>query len=434
MPVEISGIFEGTPHTVPLRQIVEKRSFFRLVAVNFQAKYPEAHIVQSTADDLEGSKFLGNEEHGFAFGKDRRNEVSDGLRLPGTRRSFDDKILPAERVDQCAMLRAVRIPDQMWDVFLDVVRIDRVLLGQRDIRTFRAFEQFAYKRVLGNALARGPGLRVKIPIHQKLAKAEERECNLSAYGPALLELQNLGEFFEVSFRGIVIFDERYLKAEIPAQFFQKGQIGLYVLTRVFKHRFNGAPLPAGALNGHRDDDQGSKMRLFGVVGFVPLQESEHEVEHVRAGFLDSRPGCGRDLAAYRVELLLVVQDWQGLDVAILGLVEVKGGIPSKFLRVVLGGRTVRPAHGFRFRHRQKGKLVIVTEACEHGINPNLDNSQGRRVGMSEIEEFVTVGEVEQPGADSVKADLGTARQEIRTDVRGWLFDCFSARTVWHGCS
>src|ERR1035438_490811 len=121
MPVEISGIFEGTPHTVPLRQIVEKRSFFRLVAVNFQAKYPEAHIVQSTADDLEGSKFLGNEEHGFAFGKDRRNEVSDGLRLPGTRRSFDDKILPAERVDQCAMLRAVRIPDQMWDVFLDVV-------------------------------------------------------------------------------------------------------------------------------------------------------------------------------------------------------------------------------------------------------------------------------------------------------------------------
>jgi hypothetical protein len=54
--------------------------------------------------------------------------------------------------------------------------------------------------------------------------------------------------------------------------------------------------------------------------------------------------------------------------------------------------------------------------------------------MSEIEEFVTVGEVEQPRADSVKADLGAARQEIRTDVRGWLFDCFSARTVWHGCS
>ena len=83
MPVEIPGIFEGPPHIVPLRKIVEKCSFLRLMAVNFQAKHTEARIVQPSADDLKGGQFLGNEEHGFALGKSRSNEVCDGLRLAG---------------------------------------------------------------------------------------------------------------------------------------------------------------------------------------------------------------------------------------------------------------------------------------------------------------------------------------------------------------
>src|ERR1039457_3295392 len=254
MPVEISGIFEGPSHTVPLRKIVEKCSFLRLVAVNFQAKHSEARIVQSTADDLKGGEFLGNEEHGLAIGKGGCNEVRDGLRLPGAWWSFDDQILSSKRVNQCTMLRAVGIPDQMWNLLFDLGRIDRILLGQRDIGALRAFKQFAYKRVLGYALARGPGLRVKIPIHQKLAKAEEPESNLSPYGPALLELQNLGELFEVGFGGIVIIEQRYLKPEIPAHLLNKGQIGFYVFAGVFEHGLDGPPLPSRALNGHRDDD------------------------------------------------------------------------------------------------------------------------------------------------------------------------------------
>jgi hypothetical protein len=54
--------------------------------------------------------------------------------------------------------------------------------------------------------------------------------------------------------------------------------------------------------------------------------------------------------------------------------------------------------------------------------------------VSEIKESVPVSEIEQPGADSVKADLGASAQEIRADARGWLLDCLFARTVWHGCS
>jgi hypothetical protein len=49
------------------------------------------------------------------------------------------------------------------------------------------------------------------------------------------------------------------------------------------------------------------MRLFRVVGFVPLQKPEDEVQHVRAGFLNGRLRKARDLAAQRIELFMVMQ-------------------------------------------------------------------------------------------------------------------------------
>jgi hypothetical protein len=76
----------------------------------------------------------------------------------------------------------------MRDVFLEVELIDRVFLGQRDIGALRTFEQFTYQRVFGDTLARRPGLRVKIPIHQELSEAEVRERNLPPYRPGFLDL------------------------------------------------------------------------------------------------------------------------------------------------------------------------------------------------------------------------------------------------------
>jgi hypothetical protein len=43
------------------------------------------------------------------------------------------------------------------------------------------------------------------------------------------------------------------------------------------------------------------MGLFRVVRLVPLQEAEHEIQHVGAGFLDGGLGGACDLAADRVE-------------------------------------------------------------------------------------------------------------------------------------
>lgn len=81
------------------------------------------------------------------------------------------------------------------------------------------------------------------------------------------------------------------------------------------------------------------MRLLGVIGFVPLQKPEHEVQHVRTGFLDGGLGGGRDLAAYRVELLLIVQDWQGFGVVVVsGLVEIERCVPAEIIRMVFRDR------------------------------------------------------------------------------------------------
>jgi hypothetical protein len=52
----------------------------------------------------------------------------------------------------------------------------------------------------------------------------------------------------------------------------------------------------------------SEVRLFGVVGFVPLKESKDEIQHVHAGLFNGRPGCASNLAAYRIELFLVAED------------------------------------------------------------------------------------------------------------------------------
>jgi len=95
------------------------------------------------------------------------------------------------------------------------------------------------------------------------------------------------------------------------------------------------------------------MRLLGVIGFVPLQEPEHEVEHIRAGFLDGSLGGGRDLAAYCVELLLIVQNWQGFAVVVVsGLVEIEGCVPAEIIRIFFRGRAFTTID-VRCRDRQK---------------------------------------------------------------------------------
>ena len=62
-----------------------------------------------------------------------------------------------------------------------------ITLGLTVIGSGCSVKHMAVNKV-GDALAGGPGLRVKIPIHQELSEAEERQRNLPPYGPGFLDL------------------------------------------------------------------------------------------------------------------------------------------------------------------------------------------------------------------------------------------------------
>jgi len=95
------------------------------------------------------------------------------------------------------------------------------------------------------------------------------------------------------------------------------------------------------------------MRLFGVVGLMPLEKTENEIQHVGAGFLDCRL-CGTgDLPAYGVKLLVVVEDRQELLVLILGTVQIERGVPVKFSGVVGRRRQLFAGLDVRFGYWQK---------------------------------------------------------------------------------
>jgi len=58
-------------------------------------------------------------------------------------------------------------------------------------------------------------------------------------------------------------------------------------------------------------------------------------------------------ASYCVELLLIVQDWQGSGVVVVsGVIEIEGCVPAKFIRIIFRDRCFT-ALEIRLRDRHK---------------------------------------------------------------------------------
>ena len=58
-------------------------------AVHVHDKAAEPHLLQPFRDGFDGGSLLSDEEHTFASGDERRDEVSDGLGLASTRRALN---------------------------------------------------------------------------------------------------------------------------------------------------------------------------------------------------------------------------------------------------------------------------------------------------------------------------------------------------------
>ena len=64
----------------------------------------------------------------------------------------------------------------------------------------------------------------------------------------------------------------------------------------------------------------------------------------------------------------------------------------------------------------KGKSIGVPQLTENGVDGDIDNTQGRCRGMSEVQKLVAVSEVKKTRADSVQADFRASRQKISADA------------------
>ena len=90
-----------------------------LVRVQLEAVRPETHCLETVLDDPQSRHFLGNEEHPFSSCEAEGDEVGDGLRFSGTRRSFEDEALALAGADDRRELGRVRVDhgeDIVWRV------------------------------------------------------------------------------------------------------------------------------------------------------------------------------------------------------------------------------------------------------------------------------------------------------------------------------
>src|SRR4051794_40249051 len=60
--------------------------------VEIQDDVPEADAIESIQDGVDRRTLLCNEQHPLATGSERRDQVGDGLALPGAWRAVNDKI------------------------------------------------------------------------------------------------------------------------------------------------------------------------------------------------------------------------------------------------------------------------------------------------------------------------------------------------------
>jgi hypothetical protein len=101
----------GSPQAQGLAEVIQKRTFVRLVAVQLKAHGPKAKIAQPSMDNLKCCHFFRHKQDLLASVGGARNKVSDGLRFPRSGRPLDQEVAPATDFLDGSDLRRVGIED-----------------------------------------------------------------------------------------------------------------------------------------------------------------------------------------------------------------------------------------------------------------------------------------------------------------------------------
>ncbi len=258
----------------------------RTLVVQVEREGAEPDGIQSILHDLQRRALLRDEEHALAGSQRARQQVRDGLRFTGARRTFEHERATLDGFDHGLELRRVRGDGNLRrerikvDVDRRRYRIDVRLIGRLD--------------EVGDERVRRELSPVVVEI---FPQPELRELQDAEVNGVLDDERSLGVHHrlahriecsaKVDSRGVRrrIRESRHLDAEAHLQLLEEAVVRRG-RTRLIEDETEGLPT-RHTLQGHRHKNQ---RRLQLPVVELPTQGAEREVQVVRAGLFGDRLG------------------------------------------------------------------------------------------------------------------------------------------------
>ena len=296
------------------------------------------------------------------------------------------------------------------------------------VRETVAAEELPDHRVVGRPVRFRPDGRVEVLVDEQFGEGEEVEVDLVALDrPPVLLRDRLLDPVEVAFHIEVVLGRHFGQAdgEVLLQLGFERQVRLDLVLRPGELEVLA---DVGPGEPHGDQDQRGAPLGGAVVGLVPAEDPEREVEDVDALFLDREAGLAEGFAEAEVER---GEGQRGLELVVGvtggGLVGVGDGFGEEgeeFGGDVLEG--VGGVVGVRFLFLRGGEEVhdafVVDEEAEEFTGEFVDDLDAAPLGGAEVEKGVSEGEVEDVAAGALEFVLdvvrwGHARSEVGEAVR-----------------
>ena len=292
----------GTSQRERTLEFVQHHPLVGLVAVQLETGVAKVDGVEAPLYDFERGHLLRDEEDLLVARERLGQQVGDRLRLPGSGRSLDDQVAAVHGVDHGEGLGAVRV-DYLVEALLAEPVVD-MLFGADDGRIRGeaiAPVELSDQRMISRLVLFRPVLRVEILVYQQLAEREEVQVDFVVVDrPPLLTGHRLPHPVHV-FVDVQILFTRHLRkadAEVLLQLGFQREVG-----------FDLVPVPrqlevladTGPVEPDGDQDQRRAPLRGAVLGFVPAQHPQSQVEDVDALFLDGQTGLPEGLAQAEVQ-------------------------------------------------------------------------------------------------------------------------------------
>ena len=283
-------------------QLIQHDALVGLVTVQLQARVAEMDRVQAPLHDLQGGHLLRHEQDRSTARQRLADQVGDGLRLPGARRSLDHQVAAVDRVQDRERLRAVRVHDRMETRHpLGIVDVLVLVDVGRPLHESVAAEELLHQQVISRLASFRPGLRIQVLVDEQLAEGEEVQVDLVPIDRPPVPLPDrLLDPGQIVFH-IEIFLGRHLRqadTEFLFELYLEREIRLDIVPGPLELEVLSHAGP-GELN--RDQDQRCAALGAAALGLVPCEHPKSEIEDVDPLFLNRETGLPEGIPQAQIE-------------------------------------------------------------------------------------------------------------------------------------